>query len=526
MADQSRSRLFLLGHFGLRLEGESPQAIQISSKKARALLAFLAMQPDRSGKREQIAALLWGERSDHNARQALRQCLSVLRGELGSPGGELLLSDANTIGLDADGVAIDAIEFLALAASSEAGDVSRAIALYSGEFLADLDFKSEAFEQWVSEQRARIELAAARIFETHARQMDLAGQGPEAMGAIDRLTVIDPLREDWQRLALEICARHRGRDAALARAKSFTALLTKELGVAPEPATAALITDIRRGRFGPHPSESIPGLDTVATAPNAPYGNATPIAAAAPFEWAPARPGWRELAARWGYRRALLYYSRRYGILIGCVGALTVDTILDAGVGPLWEKLFDATPALGEHATSVSSQSRSIGLAGTGLATTTVTPQHAALPLLVIAFREEGDADRVVTDGFTDELIGRLSRFSDIKVLSRETANMFLTRSSDVTRIGAELGAPYVVKTSVHRQADTMRINVELIDASNGVEVWSEQADAAAATLEGNRDDISTGLAARIHVKLGGLFAAYAERTAASRNGGVAPPAR
>jgi TolB-like protein len=304
------------------------------------------------------------------------------------------------------------------------------------------------------------------------------------------------------------------------RAKSFTALLTKELGVAPEPATAELIADIRNGRFGPRPSESAGGFGIVAPAPN---GNAIPNAVAASIEPAAARHGWRGSTDRWGYRRTIRYYSRRYGILIGCVGALAVDSIIDAGVGPLWEKLFGATPALGEHATSISSQSRSIGFARTGLATSTVTPQHAPLPLLVIAFREEGDADRVVTDGFTDELIGQLSRYSDIKLLSRETANLFLTRSSDVTRIGAELGAPYVVKTSVHRQADSIRINIELIDASTGSQVWSERAEAAAATLEDNRE-ISTGLADRIHVKLSGLIAAYAERATASRS--VAPDLR
>ncbi len=515
VTDQSRSRLILFGQFGFQLGGKSPQAILISSKKARGLLAFLAMQPDRTAKREQIAALLWGERSDHNARQALRQCLSILRGELGSTGSALLHSDANTIGLDVDEVAVDAIEFLAFAASPEAPDVNRAIALYNGAFLSDLDFKSEIFEQWVGEQRARIEVAAARVFESRARQMDLAGDGPEAMDAVDRLTSIDPLREDWQRLALEIYARHQGRDAALVRAKSFTTLLIKELGVAPDTATAALIADIRAGRTIPQRHESGRRLDA-APSPKASHDSAATITAATPMERLSVRHGWRDFVDRWGYRRTVFYYCRRYGLLIGCVGALAVDSIIDAGVGPLWEKLFDATPAQGEHVTSISSQSRNIGVAQAELVSK-VTPHYAALPLLVIAAREEGDVDRIVTDGFTDELIDRLSRFSDIRILSRQTANMFLTKSGDVRRIGAELGALYVVEASAHRQTDMLRINIALVDASNGLDIWSDRAEVAAAALQSDRNGMSADVAGRIHAKLSGILAAYAERAVIGR---------
>ena len=85
------------------------------------------------------------------------------------------------------------------------------------------------------------------------RHADANGDGERAIAAAERLIALEPTREDRQRHALTLFARHRGRDAALSRAKILTDLLRSELGVAPEPATGALIDAIKRGDFSPLP---------------------------------------------------------------------------------------------------------------------------------------------------------------------------------------------------------------------------------------------------------------------------------
>ncbi len=72
--------LGLLGPFRLSV---GRRQIAISTKKTRGLLAILALSPGRQANRERLCGLLWGERSEDQARSSLRQSLAVLRKELG-----------------------------------------------------------------------------------------------------------------------------------------------------------------------------------------------------------------------------------------------------------------------------------------------------------------------------------------------------------------------------------------------------------------------------------------------------------
>src|SRR5205814_3043480 len=68
-----------------------------------------------------------------------------------------------------------------------------------------------------------------------------------AVAVAERLVALDPLREDWQRIALTLYARYRGKSEALAQADVFAATLQRELGVAPEKETRDLLERIRCG---------------------------------------------------------------------------------------------------------------------------------------------------------------------------------------------------------------------------------------------------------------------------------------
>ena len=76
------SVLSFLGGFVANVCTDPPSALRISSKKGCALLAYVAMRPEQDVSREQLADLLWGDRSTQHARQALRQCLASLRRDL------------------------------------------------------------------------------------------------------------------------------------------------------------------------------------------------------------------------------------------------------------------------------------------------------------------------------------------------------------------------------------------------------------------------------------------------------------
>ena len=82
MSKLSQVTLRVLGTFAIEANVGRPIALSIRSKKARALLAYLAMKPDYRARREELATLFWGDNPDASARHSLRQCLISLRQDL------------------------------------------------------------------------------------------------------------------------------------------------------------------------------------------------------------------------------------------------------------------------------------------------------------------------------------------------------------------------------------------------------------------------------------------------------------
>lgn len=189
----TRMRLRLLGRVAVTIAcaGAPPDVIDVSGKLRRALLGYLAMRPGFAETRERLATLLWGDSPDKQARQSLRQCLLDLRRDFLAAGVKPLKIDRDTIALDAGLVSSDAHEFLALARSDVAAERERAAALYDGVFLDGVDLDVDPFDQWLRDERARIEQAAAQLFEYEAVRHAAAGDGPQALRAAERLVGCD-----------------------------------------------------------------------------------------------------------------------------------------------------------------------------------------------------------------------------------------------------------------------------------------------------------------------------------------------
>src|SRR5580693_5900097 len=103
MSKPTHVTLRLLGPFAIEANVGRPVSIAVRSRKARALLAYLAMQGDYRGTREELATLLWGDGPDQQARHSLRQCLVALRQDL-SVTSEVLVLDREAVGLDAQSI--------------------------------------------------------------------------------------------------------------------------------------------------------------------------------------------------------------------------------------------------------------------------------------------------------------------------------------------------------------------------------------------------------------------------------------
>lgn len=100
-------------------------------------------------------------------------------------------------------------------------------------------------------------------------------------------------------------------------------------------------------------------------------------------------------------------------------------------------------------------------------------------PTLVIApFANLGEGSNAViyTDGLTEELLTALPRFKEIKVFGRETSKS-LPPDVDVSQVRDELGARYLLAGGVRTSGSRIRVTARLVDASDGVILWSEDYD-------------------------------------------------
>ncbi len=276
----ARFRLSLLGTFALEADG---RAVGNLPRKAQALLALLVLR-DRPTSREKAADLLWTASAPDQARHSLRQTLWVLNSQAG---GNLIFTKDGGLWLDHDSIVSDAAEFIVLANTADRETLSRCAALYRGCLLENLSSVSPGFDEWLLSERARLSDLAIQALRRLADAEAAARDFDAAVTAAARLVALDELREDGHRLLIQLLAAAGRRGEALRQFKVCSGILRRELDVAPDPDTLALLRQIRGGAVrldaGRGMSPTSPALYRVADDERRP--TADPIA---PFILAPA----------------------------------------------------------------------------------------------------------------------------------------------------------------------------------------------------------------------------------------------
>jgi len=97
----------------------------------------------------------------------------------------------------------------------------------------------------------------------------------------------------------------------------------------------------------------------------------------------------------------------------------------------------------------------------------------AVLPFKVVG---PGTELETLALGMTEEIVTGFSRFSYLRVMALGSTKKH-AQSGDLRRIGAELGARYVMEGSIRQAGSTVRLAVQLVDASNGAHLWAETFD-------------------------------------------------
>jgi len=235
----AKLRLTLLGGFEARTD--SGLSVAIPRKKARMLLAYLAMHPKQTHLRDKLATLLWDDAPTDQARLSLRQALFAIRQAL--PFDPTVL-DGDCVAFAADAVTVDVTEFEQLVRNDDPEALERSAALYQGDLLEGIGPSSAQFEEWLRAERERLhELALEVLAKLLAHRMKLGVIEPAIHTAL-RLASLDPLQEVTHRALMRLYVRQGRRAAALRQYQVCVDVLQRELGVEPEEATKQVYREL------------------------------------------------------------------------------------------------------------------------------------------------------------------------------------------------------------------------------------------------------------------------------------------
>jgi adenylate cyclase len=118
----------------------------------------------------------------------------------------------------------------------------------------------------------------------------------------------------------------------------------------------------------------------------------------------------------------------------------------------------------------------------------------------VLAFDNlSGDPDQLYFgDGIVEDIITALSRFRDLVVVARNSSFRYRGVAVNARRIGQDLDAGFLLKGSIRRSGDRVRLNAQLIDSATGGHLWAERYDREIIDILAVQDEIAGAIAAKV----------------------------
>jgi TolB-like protein/predicted Zn-dependent protease len=125
----------------------------------------------------------------------------------------------------------------------------------------------------------------------------------------------------------------------------------------------------------------------------------------------------------------------------------------------------------------------------------------AVLPFENLSNNKE---DAYFAEGIQDEILTRLSKIADLKVISRTSTQHYKSAPDNLPEIAKQLGVAHILEGSVQKSGEVVRVNVQLIKAADDSHLWAETYDRKLTDIFGVESEIAKGIAESLQAKLGG----------------------
>jgi len=131
-------------------------------------------------------------------------------------------------------------------------------------------------------------------------------------------------------------------------------------------------------------------------------------------------------------------------------------------------------------------------------------PNEKSIAVLPFENRSEDKSNAYFTDGVQDEILTRLSKIGDLKVISRTSTQRYKNTSQNLSKIANQLGVANLLEGSVQKTNDQVRVNVQLIRAANDSQLWAETFDRRLTDIFSVESEVAKAIADQLRAKLTG----------------------
>jgi TolB-like protein/Tfp pilus assembly protein PilF len=132
------------------------------------------------------------------------------------------------------------------------------------------------------------------------------------------------------------------------------------------------------------------------------------------------------------------------------------------------------------------------------------TAPDRSIAVLPFENRSEDKANAYFADGIQDEILTRLSKIADLKVISRTSTQHYKSAPENLREIASQLGVANIVEGSVQKNGDSVRVNVQLIKAANDSHLWADTFDRKLTDIFSVESEVAKAIADQLRAKLTG----------------------
>src|SRR3977135_3600384 len=134
----------------------------------------------------------------------------------------------------------------------------------------------------------------------------------------------------------------------------------------------------------------------------------------------------------------------------------------------------------------------------------TLAAPEKSIAILPFENRSEDKANAYFADGIQDEILTRLSKIADLKVISRTSTQHYKRAPENLPEIAKQLGVAHILEGSVQKAGEAVRVNVQLIKAANDSHLWADTFDRKLTDIFSVESEVAKAIADQLQAKLTG----------------------